>query len=103
MRINTLVKINRPIKFSGLTSGQLGIFILGIFFILIVSIFMRISPLLIVAVLGAIVFISNQLFKKLSIEHKNGNPDYLAGKSVQKSTPRKILDRKRTFKILINN
>ncbi len=103
MKINTLVKINRPIKFSGLSSGQLGAFILGNFTLLIVSVFMRISPFLIIGIIGAIVVVSKRFFKKLDEEHKKGNPDYLAGKNVAKSTPRKITDQKRVFKILIDN
>lgn len=72
-------KINKPIKFFGLSSGQFAIFMLLTAIIIIVSIFKQLHPILIIGIISAILFLSGLLFQTLKKEHKAGNPDYLTG------------------------
>ena len=100
--MNTLRKMNKPIKFFGLKSGQFGFFMLAIALIIIFSVFRSTHPIVIMLTIGSIVSVAGFFFGKLSKEHKNGNPDYLTGISVQSLTPRKITDRQNTFKFILN-
>lgn len=98
--MRTMRKINRPIKFFGLTSGQFGLFMLANALIIIVCIFKHVHPVIIVGVMVAIFFTSGLLFKTLKREHKAGNPDYLTGLSVKAATPRRILDKHKVFNFI---
>ena len=49
-------KINKPIKFFGLSSGQFAIFMLLTAIIIIVSIFKQLHPILIIGIISAILF-----------------------------------------------
>ena len=69
-------KINKPIKFFGLSSGQFGIFMLIVAITIIVCIFKQLHPLVITLLLSGIVFLSGLLFNTLKKEHKAGNPDF---------------------------
>lgn len=95
-------KINKPIKFFGLSSGQFGIFMLFVAICIIVFIFKQIHPLIISLVLSGIGVLSGRLFNTLKKEHKAGNPDYLTGLSVRSATPRKIVDKNKIFKFILN-
>lgn len=99
--MRTLRKINRPIKFFGLSSGQFGLYMLAVAVIVIACIFKRLHPVLIVGMIGAILFASGILFKNLIREHKEGNPDYLSSLSVKAVTPRMIIDKHKVFNIII--
>ena len=90
--MRTMRKINRPIKFFGLTSGQFGLFMLANALIIIVCIFKHVHPVIIVSVMGGIFFASGILFKNLKREHKAGNPDYLTGLSVRSASPKQIIE-----------
>ena len=92
--MRTIRKINRPIKFFGLTSGQFGLFMLANALIIIVCIFKHVHPVIIVSVMGA-------LFKNLKREHKAGNPDYLTGLSVRSATPKQIIDKHKVFNFIM--
>lgn len=94
-------KINRPIKFFGLTSGQFGLFMLVNALIIIGCIFKHVHPVIIVGIMGAIFFASGILFKNLKREHKAGNPDYLTSLSVKASTPKRILDKHKVFNFIM--
>lgn len=96
-------KVNRPIKFFGLTSGQFGLFMLVTAIIIIVCIFKQMHSIIIAAVISSILLISGFLFKNLQREHKAGNPDYLGGLSIKSSTPKKIVDKKRIFSFIFNS
>lgn len=100
--MNTLRKMNRPIKFFGLKSSQFGLFMLAIALIIIICVFRSTHPLIIMLTIGGIIGVSGLFFNKLSKEHKQGNPDYLTGISVQNLTPKKITDRKNTFNFILN-
>ena len=95
-------KINKPIKFFGLSSGQFGIFMLIVAITIIVCIFKQLHPLVITLLLSGIVFLSGLLFNTLKKEHKAGNPDFLTGLSVRSATPRKIVDKKKIFNFILN-
>jgi c-di-AMP phosphodiesterase-like protein len=99
--MKTLRKMNRAIKFFGLTSGQFGLFIVSTALIIIISIFKSVHPLFIVLAIAFVFFIASLLFRKLKIEHKKGNPDYLTGLTVKGATPKIITDRKRIFKHIL--
>ena len=79
-------KINKPIKFFGLSSGQFAIFMLLTAIIIIVSIFKQLHPM---------------LFQTLKKEHKAGNPDYLTGLRIKNATPRQITDKRQIFKFIL--
>lgn len=95
-------KINKPIRFFGLSSGQFAIFMLFVAITIIVSIFKQFHPILIIGIISAILFFSAMLFKTLKKEHKAGNPDYLSGLSIRSATPRRITDKKRIFRFILN-
>lgn len=99
--MRTLRKINRPIKFFGLSSGQFGLYMLVVAVIIIVCIFKRLHPVLIVGMIGSILFVSGILFKNLIREHKAGNPDYLSSLSVKTVTPNVIIDRHKVFNLIL--
>lgn len=99
--MRTIRKINRPIKFFGLTSGQFGLFMLANALIIIVCIFKHVHPVIIVSVMGAIFFASGILFKNLKREHKAGNPDYLTGLLVRSATPKQIIDKHKVFNFIM--
>lgn len=101
--MKTLRKINKPIKFFGLTSIQFGLLMLFYALVIIICVSTHLHPLVTVTIISIMTFISGILFKNLSKEHKAGNPDYLTGLSVKSITPTKILDKNRVFKILIQN
>lgn len=96
-------KINRPVRFFGLSSIQFGLFMLANAIMIIICIFKRLHPFLIVTVLSLVIFISGIFFRKLKREHKAGNPDYIKGLSVGNGTPKKITDRKHVFRFIFNN
>lgn len=100
--MRTMRKINKPIKFFGLSSGQFGLFMLFVAITIIVFIFKQIHPLIITMALSAIGVLSGMLFNTLKKEHKAGNPDYLTGLSVRSATPKKIVDKNKIFKFILN-
>ena len=55
--MRTMRKINKPIKFFGLSSGQFAIFMLLTAIIIIVSIFKQLHPILIIGIISAILFL----------------------------------------------
>ena len=83
-------KINRPIRFFGLSSGQFGLFMLANALIIIVFVFKHVHPIIVISVMGAIFFGSGVLFKNLKREHKAGNPNYLSSLSIKSATPKKL-------------
>ena len=50
--MRTMRKINKPIKFFGLSSGQFAIFMLLTAIIIIVSIFKQLHPILIIGIIS---------------------------------------------------
>ena len=65
--MRTMRKINKPIKFFGLSSGQFAIFMLLTAIIIIVSIFKQLHPILIIGIISAILFLSRQITDKRQI------------------------------------
>lgn len=99
--MRTMRKINKPIKFFGLSSGQFAIFMLLTAIIIIVSIFKQLHPILIIGIISAILFLSGLLFQTLKKEHKAGNPDYLTGLRIKNATPGQITDKRQIFKFIL--
>ena len=99
--MRTMRKINKSIKFFGLSSGQFAIFMLLIALTVIVSIFKQLHPLIIIGIISGILFLSGLLFKTLKKEHKAGNPDYLIGIRIKSATPRQITDKRHIFKFIL--
>lgn len=63
--MRTMRKINKPIKFFGLSSGQFAIFMLLTALTVIVSIFKQLHPLIVIGIISVILFLSGLLFKTL--------------------------------------
>lgn len=99
--MRTMRKINKPIKFFGLSSGQFAVFMLVVALIIIFSIFKQLHPVFIIGIVSGILGLSGMLFGTLKKEHKAGNPDYLTGISVRSATPRQIRDKKQIFKFIL--
>ena len=99
--MRTMRKINKSIKFFGLSSGQFAIFMLLTALTVIVSIFKQLHPLIIIGIISGILFLSGLLFKTLKNEHKAGNQDYLTGIRIKSATPRQITDKRHIFKFIL--
>ena len=99
--MRTLRKINKPIKFFGLTSIQFGVIMLFYALVIIICVFAHLHPLIVVTIISIMAFISGMLFKNLSKEHKAGNPDYLTNLSVKSVTPSKIVDKRKVFNFIM--
>lgn len=99
--MRTIRRINRPIKFFGLSSGQFAVFVIIVALIMIACIFKRVHPIIIVCVLSFIFYGSSILFQGLKREHKAGNPDYLTSLSVKSVTPSKIIDKNQVFNLIM--
>ncbi len=87
-------KINKPIKFFGLSSGQFAIFMLLTAIIIIVSIFKQLHPILIIGIISRHSVSIRSAVPNLEKEHKAGNPDYLTGLRIKNATPRQITDKR---------
>ena len=100
-KYNTLIKINRPIKFLGLSALQFTIIALFGAMIIIVLVFKKVHPLLLVLSILGMVLLFTYLFKELKKQQKRGNPDYLQGVIIKRETPKQITDRNFLFRNLI--
>ncbi|PDP69758.1 hypothetical protein CLI85_12880 [Tannerella forsythia] len=98
--LNTLRKMNRPIKFFGLTSLQFGLYLLFTMILIVVLVATQINSLLMVAIVALQITLSGFLFRQLVVEHKKGNPDYLTSVSIKSATPSKIVDKNKVFKLI---
>lgn len=93
-------RINKPIKFWGLSSMQAGLYILICAALIIIMVFIRIHPILIAAVAAAMILFTKVAFQKFIKEHKARNPDYLNGLNVKSVTPKQITDKSQIFKLI---
>ena len=98
-----MYKINKPIRFFGLSSGHFAVFMLFVALTIIISIFKQLHPLLITCIISGMLLLSGMLFKTLKREHKAGNPNYLAGLGIKSATPKQITDKKRIFAFILNS
>lgn len=69
--MRTMRKINKPIKFFGLSSGQFAVFMLVVALIIIFSIFKQLHPVFIIGIVSGILGLSGMLFGTLKKEHKS--------------------------------
>ena len=99
--MRTMRKINKPIKFFGLSAGQFAILMLLTALTVIVSIFKQLHPLIVIGIISGILFLSGLLFKTLKKEHNAGNPDYLTSVRIKSATPRQITDKRHIFKFIL--
>ena len=95
-----LKKMNRPIKFFGLTSLQFDLYLLFTMILIVVLVATQINSLLMVAIVALQITLSGFLFRQLVVEHKKGNPDYLTSVSIKSATPSKIVDKNKVFKLI---
>lgn len=93
----TMNKINRPIRFFGLTPMQFSLFVVSVAILIIISVFAQLPPITVIGGGSFIFFISKSLFRTLNKEHKAGNPNYLESLSVRTSTPSEIVDKHHIF------
>jgi hypothetical protein len=100
-RYNTFIKVNRPIRFWGLSPLQFTIIALLGAIIVFILIFKQIHPVLLISMIAAMIYIFVLLFTRLKQHHKKGNPNYLQGLSIKASTPKRITDTGKVFKNLI--
>lgn len=94
-------RINKPIKFWGLTSMQAGLYMLCCASIIIFTVFLGVHPVLIGCAAVGMVLFTKVAFQKFIAEHKAGNPDYLTGLNIHSLTPKEITDKHQTFKLII--
>ncbi len=98
--LNTLRKMNRPIKFFGLSSMQfLAVSGIGALIIVII-VFQNLHPFILLFAIIGMFSLFSFAFAKLNREHKKGNPDYITGRQIMQTTPKKIIDKTRYFKIV---
>lgn len=100
-KYNTFIKVNRPIRFWGLSPIQFTIIALVGAIIVIILIFKQIHPILLMSMIAVMIYVFVLLFTKLKEHHKKGNPNYLQGLSIKSSTPKKVIDKGLVFKNLI--
>ena len=100
-KYNTFIKLNRPIRFWGLSPIQFTIIASGGVIILMLLVFKQVHPIITISAIAAMIFIFTLLFTRLKEHHKKGNPNYIQGLSVKSSTPKRIIDKRRVFKNLV--
>ncbi|MBP5449013.1 MAG: hypothetical protein J6Y01_02745 [Spirochaetales bacterium] len=98
--LNTLRKMNRPIKFFGLSSLQFLLLTVVGMVVIIVMIFQRLPTLVIVGVVVAVIVGFTAAVGKLNQEYKKGNPDYITSQSIKGATPKKIIDKHKFFNLI---
>jgi len=100
--LSTQKKMNRPIKFFGLSSLQ---FLLVCVFgavIIVVEIFAGAGAIAIILTVCVLVFTFTYVFAKMSDAYKKGNTDFIRSKMVKDNTPKRITDHHRFFKFIIS-
>lgn len=97
----TMPKINKPIRFWGLSSLQLGGMILATLLIFLFTVISKQALTGLIILSAAWIFLIQVVIKKLNKEHKKGTPDYISSYFINKSLPRKITDKNFTFSFLL--
>lgn len=99
--LSTQKKLNRPIKFFGLSSLQfLSVCVSGAI-IIVIEIFASCSPIIIVLTIFFLVVTFTYVFAKMRLAYKNGNNNYIESKLVKDHTPLKIIDKNCFFKYIL--
>jgi len=99
--LNTLRKMNRPIKFFGLSSLQFLSITIAAMAVIIIMVFQQLHPLVMLTVIIGVILGFMFSVGKLNREYKKGNPDYLTSVSIRKATPKKIIDKHNYFKTIL--
>ena len=100
---NSCVKMNKPIRFFGLSSIQAIVIFIFVLVSLLVMVMSGINFLVMSVILGGEIYGVSIIMKKLSIANKKGTPDFLGAYTTFNATPRKITDTNFVFSYLIKN
>lgn len=100
--MNTIRKINFPIRFFGLAPIYVVVMAVLLALFIIGSILMRLHPLVLLCFIVGYILTLSFLLRRSIQEHKLGNPDYFQGLMISRSTPRKIVDKSHVFHHLIS-
>lgn len=97
----TMPKINKPIRFWGLSSLQLGGMILVTMVVFLGTVITKQAVTGVIILSSAWVFIIQVVIKKLNKEHKRGTPDYMSSYFIYAALPKKITDKNLIFSFLL--
>ncbi len=97
----TMPKINKPIRFWGLSSLQLGGMILTTMVVFLGTVIAKQAVTGIIILLGIWISLVQFVIKKLNKEHKKGTPDYMASYFVHSAMPKKITDKNLIFSFIL--
>ncbi len=93
-------KMNRPIKFFGLSSTQATLAMAASMAIFVIFVLKNSSVIELLFVIFIIAASMTFLIGKMNKEQKKGNLYYLSGLSVKSATPKKIIDKSNFFKLI---
>lgn len=96
-----LSQLNKPIRFRGLSSLQLGASVLGSIVVFMVMSTSGLSLVGLFSLTGGWIILLKGPLKKLNQEHKKGTPNYVESFFMFSSTPKKIRDKEVIFNHLI--
>lgn len=96
-----LSRLNKPIRFYGLTSLQLGGSVLTTIILFIVLSTAKMSLLGLFILSGVWIILLKGPLKKLNQEYKKGTPNYLSSYLTFSSTPKRIRDKHSIFSFII--
>lgn len=97
-----LSQLNKPIRFRGLSSLQLGAAVLGSIVLFMILSISGQSFIGLFGLLAAWIILLKGPLKKLNKEHKKGTPNYVESYFIFSSVPKKIRDKETIFQFLIN-
>jgi len=100
---NSCVKMNKPIRFFGLSSLQAIILFICILVSVLGMLMSGVNFLVMLLVFSCEIYGLSLVLKKLIIANKKGTPDFLGAYTTLKYTPKKITDSNFLFSFLINN
>lgn len=99
--LSVLLKVNKPIRFFGLSPVQFTIIALSGAIIILILLFKGVNPFIMIIALFIIVIVAVWILAKLRAATKKGNPDFIKSYFIKSNTPKKIVDRNRYFKHII--
>ncbi len=100
---NSCVKMNKPIRFFGLSSMQAIVLFVFVLVSVLVMLMSGINFLVMLVIVGGEIYGISILMKKLSLANKKGTPDFFGAYTTFNATPRKITDTNFIFSFLIKN
>lgn len=100
---NSCVKMNKPIRFFGLSSLQVIVLFVCVTASILFLMMAGLNLMITLLIFGGECYGISILATKLNTAHKKGTPDFFGAYSTFKYTPRKITDQNFLFKFLIKN